>query len=449
MPKVTRRGFLVGCSTAIAAMAGSRLNNIVFGSPEGEPNQQMLVVIFLRGGCDALNLIPPIAGADRGHYELARPDIQVPVNEALSLNAQFGLHPAAAPLHDLYTDGKLAIVQATGLIGDNNEATRSHFDAMAYMELGTPFDKSSATGWLTRHLQTAPNLPEDIVMPALAIGSAQPTALLSNTEAIAMTSPSSFQFNTGYWRWRDAQRHALRKMYEADSTSLHQAGIQALNATDIIELNATDSYNPGNGAVYPNNTFGNQLRVIAQMIKLQLGLRVATIDLGGWDTHDAQGNGSGGYFANNLVGPLAQGLAAFYTDLDGCGSQTYTQRLSIVVMSEFGRRLRENADQGTDHGHGGMMMVLGDQVNGGLYGTWPGLNNNQLFEGADLATTTDYRQVLSEILNVRMENPNIDVVFPGYTGYTPLGIAQPITEVPVPCKLVETGAYLPIFRQSS
>lgn len=414
MPKVTRRGFLVGCSAAIAAMAGGRLNTAVFGSPEAEPNQEILVIIFLRGGCDALNVIFPLAGDDRGHYEAARPDLQVPVGTALALNAQFGLHPAAAPLFDLYQDDKLALILATGM----DEDTRSHFDAMAYMELGTPGTKATTSGWLARHLASAENLPGDIVVPALSAGVLQPTSLLSQREALTLSRVNTFSLNTGPWHWRDPQRAALRNLYEQGDAPVYQSGVEALNAVDIVEANAAD-YVPENGAVYPDTSFGDQMQLLAQMIKAQLGLQVATIDLGGWDTHENQGDGDGGYFAS-LLGQLAAGMSAFYTDLDG----GHTQRLTVVTLSEFGRRLRSNADGGCDHGHAGAMMVLGGEALGGLHGIWPGLANELLYDGADLAVTTDYRRILSEILIRRMGNPHLGTVFPGYQNYSPMNIVQ-------------------------
>lgn len=438
----SRRGFLVGCSAAIAGMAGARLNQVVFGSPEAEPNQEILITVFLRGACDVLSLIPPIGGDDRGFYEAARVDLRIPASgtgAALPLGTSaFGLHPSATGLYDLYQANKLAIVQAVGM----NEDTRSHFDAMSYMELGTPGSKSATNGWLTRHLQSAPNLPPNLIMPALAAGGMPPTSFLSSREVLTLNSAGSFNLNTGPWQWRDAQRQALRHLY-GGTTSLHKSGIQSLNAVDVIET-YNSTYTPANGAVYPTTGFGDQLKLLAQMIKLQLGLQVATIDLGGWDTHENQASGSTGYFAD-LVGQMSQGLSALYTDLDGAGSDNYTQRLTVVVMSEFGRRLRENSDRGTDHGHGSAMLVMGGNVNGGLFGTWPGLSNEQLYDAADLAVTTDYRQVLSEILIRRLGNPNLCTVFPGYTGYTPLGVVQGVDLEPV-CG-GGSSVYLPFVRQ--
>jgi uncharacterized protein (DUF1501 family) len=419
----TRRGFIRGCSAAIAGMTGARFAGLAFADPGSGYNQETLVVIFLRGGLDGLNLVMPLSGADRGYYETARPDLAVPTSgadAAVALDSGFGLHPAAAQwLHPLYQENKLSVVLAAGL----DEANRSHFDAQEYMDRGTPGDRTTATGWLARHMASAHNLPDEIVMPSLSVGSTQATSLLGDHDAINLTDPDSFNLEIGPWRWRDAQRRALRTFYSSDSTWLHTSGLQALDAMDLIELNASGSYAPANGADYPSNSFGDAMQVVAQMVKLDLGLRVAAVDLGGWDTHNGQGDGSGGFFAD-LLGTLAQGMAALYTDLDGAGSEDYAQRLSMVVQSEFGRRLKQNADRGTDHGHGNVMLVLSGSATGGIHGDWPGLAPAQLFDSADVAVTTDFRRVLSEILIRRMGNNHLGFVFPGYTGYTPLGVVS-------------------------
>lgn len=418
MCQTTRRGFLVGCSSAIASLAGARFNSLAFGSPSS--TDEVMVVIFLRGGMDGLSLVMPIAGhPDRGYYEAARPDIQVPTSgtsAALALASGFGVHPGAARLRDLYQAGHLAIVHAAGITGPEG-ATRSHFEAMDYLELGTPGNDGTTTGWLTRHLATA-DLPPAVTMPAIAIGGTQTTSLLGSRETINMESVGDFSLDTGPWSWRSMQRQALRELYQGESI-VHRTGRQTLDAVDIIELNASGTYTPANGAVYPSGSFGDQLKVVAQMIKLGLGLRVATLDLGGWDTHTYQGNGGTGYFGD-LAGDLADGLHALYLDLDS----GYTQRLTVLVQSEFGRRVRQNDDDGTDHGHGNLMLVLSGHATPGFHGTWPGLRDDQLFEGADLAVTTDYRRVLSEILIRRLGNPFLGSVFPGYVYPGPLGIVS-------------------------
>jgi uncharacterized protein (DUF1501 family) len=339
---------------------------------------------------------------------------------AIQLDGNHALHPSASQwLRPLYQDGKLAVVLATGL----TEPNRSHFDAQEYMDRGTPGDRHTATGWLARHLASAQNLPAEIVMPALSVGSTQATSLLGNRETVNLNDPDGFNLEIGPSYWRDAQRRALRTFYEADSTWLHESGLQALDAMDLIELNAAGGYTPANGAVYPNSSFGDGLQVVAQLAKLDLGLRVAALDIGGWDTHNGQGDGAGGYFGDRLE-ELAQGMAALYTDFDGAGSANYARRLTMVVMSEFGRRLYENNDGGTDHGHGNLMFVLSGNAVGGVHGQWPGLAPQQLFDSADLAVTTDFRRVLSEILVRRMGNNQLGYVFPGYSGYTPLGVVS-------------------------
>jgi uncharacterized protein (DUF1501 family) len=422
MDRLTRRGFLMGCSAAIAGLAGARFNYAAFGNPEDEPNQEILVSVFLRGACDALSVVTPLAGEDRMHYELARPELQLPTtgeNKLLQLNSQFGLHHRAAPLYDLYQDGKLALVLATGMHVD----TRSHFDAMSYMDLGTPGSKTSGMGWLSRLLLSDDHQPQPTDIESISVSQIQSTSLLGNYDTLSMTSPESINLNNGYWKYQQEQQTTLRQLYQSGTSSFHTAGLQALDTADVLTAKNLGNYTPAVDS-YPSNGFGNQLKTIAQMIKAQLGLRVATVDLGGWDTHDGQvnwGNATTGYFSD-LLGTLSQGLAALYADLDASGS--YTNRLTVVVMTEFGRRLRENAERGTDHGHGGMMMVLGGNVNPGLHGEWPGLANEALYDGADLAVKTDFRRILSEVMIRRLANNKLGTVFPGYADYEPLGVVK-------------------------
>ncbi len=443
--KLSRRGFLVGCSSAIAAMAGARLTHLAFGdaTANAAAGDDVLVVMFLRGGWDALNVVMPIDGPDRSIYESNRQNLRVPTtgtNKAIPIGGQFGMHPAMAPLYGLYQSQRLAFVHAVGLPYD----TRSHFDAQAMIELGTPGSKTTASGWLTRHLQSAASLGSNVLIPALSAGNQQAMSLLSYDDAAAFGKPKDFRVY-GDWKYGDPQQAALRVLYSGD-TWLDIAGRETLDKLDALDAAAPGDYVPSGGAAYPNGSLGDSLKAVAQLIKMQIDLKVATVDFGGWDTHESQGDGSGGYFANQL-GQLAQGLAAFYTDLDACGNG-YAQRTTIAVISEFGRRLQENSNNGTDHGHGSLMLVLGGAVNGGkVYGQWPGLAKDQLYDKADLAVTTDYRRVLSDILINRCGNDRIDVVFPGYTGYTPMGIVragQSVTPPPFP-----SGAnrvFLPIER---
>ena len=417
---ITRRGFVVGCSAGLAVLGTSRLS--LAGVAGGGGDHEVLVVVFLRGGADGLSIVAPMDGDDRGYYEAARPSLALPASgddALLPLERGFGLHPAAGALHPLYQDGRLAVIHAAGMHAD----TRSHFDAQELMELGTPSSRTTSTGWITRHLASAPGMPAEILMPSLAVSDAQPTSLLGSRETIAMDDPDSFDIDTGGWRWRDVQRLTLRRIYREGSGRVQAAGRQAMDAMDLIEAYADEDIEPANGAQYPSTSFGRQMKLVAQIVKLDIGLRVATIDLGGWDTHENELYGTGGYLAGQLEN-LAGAMAALYTDLDGGGDAARNRHLTVVVQTEFGRRVRENGNRGTDHGHGQVMLVLGGEVTGGVHGDWPGLAPEALYDGADLDVATDYRRVLSEILIRRTGNPNLSTVFPGYSGYEPLGIVQ-------------------------
>jgi uncharacterized protein (DUF1501 family) len=364
-----------------------------------------------------MNVVPPIAGADRGHYEAARPTLKVPTQgtgSALRLNDQFGLHPGMVRLHELYVAQKLAIVHAVGL----NVDTRSHFEAQQFIETATPGVKNTGTGWVGRHLLSTSGPLNGALLPAVAAGGSQPITLAGAPEAVSIAAIDDFDLQA-----EPFQKAALRRLYEGDSW-LHASGAQTFQAIDTVQRASVSEYTPAKGAAYPSGEFGENLKTIAKLIKLGVGLRAATVDLGGWDTHEGQGDGSAGYL-NTLVTELSTGLAAFYTDLAGSSSPTHADRLTVVVVSEFGRRLSENASHGTDHGHGSGIFVLGGQVNGGqVFTSWPGLQNEQLYDRADLAVTIDYRQVLSEIVLRRLGNSQLNTVFPGYEGFQPLGIVR-------------------------
>ncbi|HEY9088864.1 MAG TPA: DUF1501 domain-containing protein [Anaerolineaceae bacterium] len=410
MPKITRRQFLQGCSLSIAALAGARLTNLAYAAADDPADT--LVVVFLRGGWDALNVVPPVDGGDRGLYEAARPGIRIDDGRLLRLDERFGLHPRLADLYPLYQDGKLGIVHAVGLDYD----TRSHFDAMEYIELGTPGSKSTTSGWITRHLRSAPAGINGL-LPVVSAPS-QPSSLAGTGVTASMSSVSDFsQWDNGLLA---EQQAAQRVLYRGESL-LHQSGMNTLNTIAALAPLAGQEYRPQNGASYHEDELGRQLKMIAQLIKMDAGLRVATVDFGGWDTHEYQNDGEGGYMGD-LLESLGANLANFYTDLDA----GYTGRLSVVVISEFGRRLAQNDANGTDHGHGSVMLALGGGVNGGqVLGAWPGLENEQLYDHADLAVTTDYRQVFSELLTNRLRNGNIDQVFPGFTPGDGLGLFRP------------------------
>lgn len=419
MKKASRRKFLKEsveglCALGGAAVLGAGLTRLAFAEDGGG---DALVVLFLRGASDGLSLLPPLAGPDRAAYEAARPNLKIPTTgpkAALKLDDFYGLHPAAAPLHELYKAGRLAFVHAAGLTAD----TRSHFDAQAFMELGTPGVKTTVNGWIARHLLTrggpaaAPSF-----LTAVSLGTLTPNSLLGFPDVAVLNSLDGFNLAAPKG-WQNAQREALRRMY-AGRNWLDRYGAETLDAIDAFESVSPGAYKPA-GRDYPKGEIGYRLKSLAQLIKMDLGLRVAALDMGGWDTHKYQGDNGEGYFSN-LAGQLAQGLAAFHEDM----SAGTPRRVVVAVMTEFGRRLKENASRGTDHGHGGVMMLLGEGVAGGkVYGQWPGLGNEQLFQRADLAVTTDYRRALAEVLSKRLANARVAEVFPGLTDAAPLGLIR-------------------------
>lgn len=416
MSTLTRRRLITDGLTTLFSAAGAAILSaglLRLAFAQDDPSE-LLVVVFLRGGWDGLTFMPPLDGPDRAAYEAARPKLALPSegpSAAVPLDAGFGLHPEAAALRELYKAGRLAIVQGAGLTVD----TRSHFDAQAYMELGTPGRRAGPSGWLARYLLGGAG--DGSFLSAAAIGNLTPNALLGDSEVATIGRLDGFiaGFNLGGGD-QGAQMEALRALYSGDGW-LSRNGAGTLKAIDGFAK--VSGSLPSAGKDYPNGDVGQSFRSLAQVVRLGLGLRAATVDILGWDTHTYQGEEGRGTFGR-LVSQLARSLSAFHDDM----SRERGRRVTVVVMSEFGRRLQENASLGTDHGHGTVMLALGDGIAGGkTYGRWPGLGGDQLFQRADLAVTTDYRQVLSEILSKRPGDRRISEIFPGFSGGNPLGLA--------------------------
>ncbi len=435
---LNRRDFLKTGSLATLAVGASARTQVSFAATTAATDE-VLVFVYLRGGIDGLSLVVPVGGNLREPYEQARSSTQVPAsgaNGALALantGGVWGLHPRAAGLHSLYQANRLAVIHAVGMI--HEPVSRSHFDAQAFMEFGMG-GQSGSQGWLTRHLVSG-GLPASVAIPAISAGSITSTSLLASTETITMANGNDFRINgVGDWNWEPNAGatppaglrgliHVLPDLWQG-STPLERKGRQALDALALIRPIDFGAYSPSNGAVYPSGALGDQMKMLANLIKRQeLGLRIATVDFGGWDTHNGQGNptqGNNDYFGGR-VAQLSEALTAFYTDLNGAGADNQAARVSVVVLSEFGRRLLENDAGGTDHGYGNVALALGGPVNGGqAYGSFPGLTTNELFERADVGVSTDYRQLLSECLIRRLGNPYLSHVFPSLASYTPLGV---------------------------
>ncbi|MCK9488640.1 MAG: DUF1501 domain-containing protein [Xanthomonadales bacterium] len=432
---LNRRDFLKGSALATLAIGAGAHTRIGLGSPRAATDE-VLVFVYLRGGIDGLSLVTPVGGELRNHYEQARSATRIPAtgaNAALPLansGGLWGLHPRASALHELYHDGLMAVVHAVGMI--HEPVSRSHFDAQAYMEFGVN-GQTAAEGWLSRHLVSG-GLPASVPIPAVSAGAITATSLLGSSEAITMANGNNFRLNQGPWQWNNIDRgpasapdfrgfvEMLPQLWQGN-TALERKGRQALDSLALIRPIDFNAYTPGNGAVYPGHSLGDQVKMLANLIKRsELGLRIATIDYGGWDTHNGQGNPSNSYdYFGNQVEPFARAMNALFTDL----GQEHGNRVSVVVLSEFGRRVLENDAGGTDHGYGNVALVMGGAVNGGqTYGHFPGLGIDQMFERADVGVSTDYRQILSECLLRRLGNPYLGHVFPGMTDYAPLGLFQ-------------------------
>lgn len=398
----SRRVFLKGSALAMFGVGSmpAWLGRSLYAS-NSENRKKILVAIFQRGAVDGLNMVVPF-GEPR-YYEL-RPSIAVPkpdgtANAAVDLDGFFGLHPALAPLKPLYDARHLAIVDAVG----SPDPTRSHFDAQDYMESGTPGVKG-ADGWMNRALPNETGRPSPV--RAVSLGDTLARSLRGQNEAVAVRSLKDFQVHDS----RGAP--AFESMYESSpDTLLHGTARETFDAVKIVQSIQKQAYVPAAGAAYPNGGFGRSMQQIAQLIKANVGVEVAFADIGGWDTHvnETGGRPTDGQLAINLA-QFGQSLAAFCQDL---GDRM--EDVTLVTMSEFGRTVRENGDRGTDHGHANVMFVMGGDVRGGkVYGEWPGLAQEQLYEERDLALTTDFRDVLGELVSVHLGNANLGSVFPGY-----------------------------------
>jgi len=407
---MNRRFFLKSGSIALASVgmtlsAPSFLERVVMGREAiTGGRRKILIAIFQRGAVDGLNMVVPFG---ESNYYNVRPSIAIPKpdggNEsAINLDGFFGLHPAMRSFKPLWDSQQLAIIHASG----SPDNSRSHFDAQDYMESGTPGVKSTTDGWLNRYLQSKRD-PQDSSFRAVAMTREMPRALMGRAPSVAMANLNDFAIRAGKASANmQSGFEALYAQYNKDLIA--GTGREAFEAVNSLKKSNPAQYKPENGAVYPTNQFGNSLRQIAQLIKSDVGLEVAFTDMGAWDTHANQGN-SRGQLAN-LLQQFSTGIAALYQDLG--------QRMDdivILTMSEFGRTVRENGNRGTDHGHANAMFVLGNSVRGGkVYGRWPGLNNDQLFEGRDLALTTDFRDVFGEIASSHLGATNLKSVFPGY-----------------------------------
>lgn len=412
---MARRAMLGGALASLLwwAKGKTALAGLAVAPPPREVERDILVVIFLRGGADGLNLIVPHGDDD---YYKNRPTLGVASpkdktknsnDRALDLNGFFGLHPTLAPLKPFYDTGEMALVHACGSF----DQSRSHFEAMALMEHGqgsTPGGQNG--GWLARHLSSARGHNES-PLRAVALSNIMPESLRGATQATALNSLDEFRLvlpdGNNSEKNEARARQILSTLYDGKDAVAH-AGRETLAVLESLRRLDPKNYKPTGGAQYPDSTLGRGLRQVACLIKGDIGLEAACLDHSGpflWDTHAVQ---------NNLLPAqatdLAQGIAAFVRDL-----KSEMNRVTIVAMTEFGRRVAENRSLGTDHGRAGVMFLLGGNIKGGqVYGQWPGLGKDDLEDPGDLKVTADYRDVLGEIVAKRLKNDKVEAIFPGH-----------------------------------
>jgi uncharacterized protein (DUF1501 family) len=423
---MNRRVFMKSGAMALATMGlnPTFLRRTVFAQDllkgaalNGNRRGKVLIVLFQRGAADALNVVVPFG--ERAYYQM-RPTIAIPrpvsgaAQTAIDLDGFFGLHPALAPFKQLWDDGILAPVHAVG----SPSNTRSHFDAQDYMESGTPDDKSTRDGWLNRYLAVKGTCDEcklgtpdsaaekPSAFQAVSMTPQTPRILEGSAATIAMNSIDEFTIRTN-----GTQAERIEALYRTGSADVvHAAGGEMFEAMKILKAANPQQYVPQNGAEYPRTPFGQHLRQIAQLIKSDVGLEVAFADVGGWDTHVNQGGATGQLAAR--LDDFAKSIAALTKDLGPKMAD-----VAILTMSEFGRTAHQNGNGGTDHGHATAMFVIGGDVKGKkVYGKWPGLEPEQLNEGRDLALTTDFRSVFSEVAFRHLGAAKMEAVFPGYGG---------------------------------
>jgi uncharacterized protein (DUF1501 family) len=405
-----RRVFLKSGGLALVTMGLSPqfLKRATFGMElKGAAKGKVLICLFQRGAADALNVVVP--HGERAYYSL-RPNISIPrpsasaANAAIDLDGFFGLHPSLQSLKPLWDQGLLAPIHAVG----SPNSTRSHFDAQDYMETATPDRKGTPDGWVNRYLAAHGTCEacdsRDTAFRAVSMTQQTPRIFEGDAPTVAMAGLDQFSV-----RASGSQVQRLEALYRTGNADLvHGAGTEMFDAIKMLQSANPQRYAAENRAVYPGSQFGQRMLQIAQLIKSDLGLEIAFADMGGWDTHANQG-ASTGQLATRLE-DFSRSIAAFALDM---GNRM--ENIVIMTMSEFGRTVKENGNRGTDHGHAGSMFVIGGSVKGKkVYGKWPGLESGQLHEGRDLALTTDFRTVFSEVAGKHLGASKLAEIFPRF-----------------------------------
>ncbi|WP_066837287.1 DUF1501 domain-containing protein [Rufibacter ruber] len=418
----TRRGFLKSGALALFAAGLGGVPNFLAQAASSYKlsrpykRNKILVCIFQRGAMDGLMAVTPFTDP---YLQKARPGLfmtaaKSSANPLFDLDGRFGLHPAMRSFEPLFREKRLAIVHGMG----SPNPTRSHFDAQDYMEAGTPFDKGTASGWLNRAVGL---MGHEAATPfqAVSLTSSLPRSFYGDHAAVAISNLQDFGIQMrGNLKGTNLASRSFEDLYDQTSSSLlNRTGKESFEAVKMLKQVDTKKYTPANNADYPNSPLGNSLKQIAQLIKMDVGLEVAFAESGGWDTHFNQGTAQG-TFARN-VNDLSQSITAFWTDLSA-----YQDEVDVMTMTEFGRTVHQNGSNGTDHGRGSCMFILGNDVNGGLvHGNVPVLSKENLEDGRDLPVTTDFRSIFSEVAGKHLQIKDDRVLFPDWEG-TKIGVMR-------------------------
>lgn len=416
---LSRRQVLTGSAAVLAASLPSWLPQVSFSTASAAQAQgvtpagvtrDIIVSVFLRGAADGLSLVVP--WADPNYYPV-RPNIAVPrpdstaANKATDLDGFFGLAPGMLGIKPAYDAGNMLLVHATGSV----DGSRSHFDAQRYMETGVPGSSTTTTGWLGRHLNSSPQLKPGAPLRALGIANGLQMTLAGSPLALPIPDPSNFGLS-GNSATKGVRTSWIQNVYGITSDPLLSAAENTLNTIALLGAINFKGYAPANSAAYPASGFGNALKATAALIKADVGVEAVQVDIGGWDTHNNQRTTTpgGGSLANAMT-DLANSLGAFHADVIAGSNFNVT----LVAVSEFGRNVRENSSQGTDHGHGNAMFAMGKNIKGGqVLRIWPGLDTAHLYQNQDLQITIDHRDILSEVVQNRLGNTNLSYVFPDF-----------------------------------
>ncbi|MBX3097470.1 MAG: DUF1501 domain-containing protein [Fimbriimonadaceae bacterium] len=394
-PRVSRRAVLAcGMAGLISWMAPTTAISQIAMDPKRSRND-VVVVLFLRGGADGLAMVAPI---EDDNYRKSRPTLAMSKADAKPLDSNFALSPQLSMLHKYWEQKQMAIVHACG----SGDQTRSHFEAMRAMEQGrNNSNELEGGGWIARHLAVTPGASSPF--RAVALESVLPESLTGSTSALAIDSLDQFRLKDR----SEAYRRAMTSLYGGPTDVLGRAGKETLAMLKALDAKNPSDSPPENGATYGENGLAQALRQVAYLIRQDIGMEVACVSSYGWDSHVVQAQ-----ILGVLLPDLGNALDAFMTDL---GPEM--KRVTVIVQTEFGRQLYENSGFGTDHGRGGCLFAFGAGVKGGkVYGDWPGLTPEDLDDAGDVRVKNDYRDVFSEVLASRLGNPAVNDVFPGRSG---------------------------------